>query len=68
MGFTNLSFNNISITLYKVLEVQHDKELNTFFYTIIYQPYTYNFFTILEILHSIKFRTAGVFYQPLTIT
>jgi len=31
VGFTTLSFNNILITLCKLLEVQHDKEQNTLF-------------------------------------
>lgn len=67
VGFTNLSFNNVLVTLYKVLEVHHDS-LITCFNTTAYQPYPYTSFKIPEKLQRVKDRAARVFYQLLTFT
>lgn len=65
--FTNLSSNNVLVTLYKVLEVHHDN-WKTCFSTIFYQSDPHTLFKIPEKLQRVNDPAARVFYQPLTFT
>lgn len=68
VGFTSLSFNNVLVCLYKVLQVHHGNWI-TCFNTVFYQSHPHIFFKIPEKLQRVKYHCAArMFCQPLRFT